>query len=83
MSDCGFTARRRARRRAEEAVTAAFLQACREFGIAPHPGGDCPSPECPCERLGDAIEARAVELVAAELGIPAAELGSEGDSRGH
>ena len=72
MTDCGWAARR-----AEEVVTTAFLQACREYGIPPHPGGDCPSPDCPCERLGDQIEARAVEIAAAELGVPVPDLDGE------
>ena len=75
MKGCGWEASLRAKRRAEEVVTSAFLQACREFGIAPHPGGECPAPDCPCESLGDQIEVRAVEIAAAELGVPVPELG--------
>jgi hypothetical protein len=71
MTPCSFTARARA----EYVVTSAFLQACREHGIPPHPGGECPSPDCRCAELGDRIEARAVEIAAGELGISPAELG--------
>ncbi len=75
-ADCGWAERRRAARRASEVVAQAFVQACTEYDIPPHPGGECPSPDCRCkdEAVGDAIEARAVEIAAAELGITPAEL---------
>jgi hypothetical protein len=49
-------------------IARAFLQACNEAGLLPHPGGDCPAGDCPCEDLADQIEARMLELVEAELG---------------
>jgi hypothetical protein len=63
------------RRRAEEVVTGAFLEAMREFGIAEHSNGECPAPGCRCDELADQIEARAVEITAAKLGVPVPELG--------
>lgn len=76
MKGCGFEASQRAQRRAVEAVTSAFLQAMAELGVPEHPGGECPVSDCPCARLGDQIEARAVEIAAAELGVPVPELAS-------
>jgi hypothetical protein len=70
MADCGWSRRRRA----ERAVTDAFFQAMAEAGVPPHPGGECPSPDCRCGELADSIEARAEELAAAKLGIPVADL---------
>jgi hypothetical protein len=50
-------------------ISRAFLQACDEAGLPPHPGGDCPAGgDCPCEDLAEQIEARTLELVEAELG---------------
>lgn len=62
------------RRRADEAIAAAFRQAFEESGLPPHPGGECPAPGCPCESMTDAMEARAIELAAAKLGIPVERL---------
>jgi hypothetical protein len=68
--DCNWSRRQRA----ERAVTDAFYQAMAEAGIPPHPGGDCPSPDCRCEELADSIEARATELAAARLGVSVPDL---------
>ena len=70
MRDCGWMQRKRA----EQAVAEAFRQAFEESGLPPHPGGECPSPDCPCESMTDAMEARAIELAADRLGIPVEEL---------
>jgi hypothetical protein len=70
MADCGWSRRRRA----EIAVMQAFRQAMDEAGIAPHPDGECPAPDCRCVELADSITARAEELAAATLGIPVEEL---------
>lgn len=63
--------RRLAGRRGGKAVIAAFTQACREAGIPPHPGGECPAPGCRCkdEGVAEQVEARTAELAAARLGI--------------
>ena len=42
--------------------------------LPPHPGGECPSPDCRCSEMTDSIMARAEELAAARLGIDVAEL---------
>ena len=55
-------------------VNEAFLQAFAESGLPPHPGGECPAPDCRCAELADAIADRAEELAAERLGIPLAEL---------
>jgi hypothetical protein len=70
MADCGWLQRRRA----EQAIAAAFRQAFEESGLPDHPGGECPSPDCRCAELADAIADRAEELAAAKLGIPVEEL---------
>ena len=70
MTDCGWMQRKRA----EQAIAEAFRQAFEESGLPPHPGGECPSPDCRCAELADSIEARAEELAAARLGIDVAEL---------
>ena len=62
------------RRRAELVIAGAFRQALEESGLPPHPGGECPSPDCPCESMTDAMEARAIEVAADRLGIDVAEL---------
>ncbi len=68
--DCGWSRRRRA----ERAIVDAFRQAFDESGLPPHPGGECPAPDCKCGEMADSIEARAEELAAAKLGIPVEEL---------
>lgn len=70
MADCGWMRRRRA----EQAIAAAFRQAWDESGLPPHPGGECPTADCRCSALADAIAERAEELAAERLGIPLAEL---------
>ncbi len=70
MAECGWSRRRRA----ELAVTEAFRQAFEESGLPPHPGGECPSPDCKCSEMTDSIAARAEELAADRLGIPVEEL---------
>ena len=70
MADCGWLRRRQAR----QAIAAAFRQAWEESGLPPHPGGECPAPDCRCSELVDSIAARAEELAAERLGIPLAEL---------
>jgi hypothetical protein len=70
VSGCGWPKRRRY----ERVVTEAFLQAFDESGLPPHPGGECPAPDCRCEELTDSMEARAIELAAARLGIDPARL---------
>jgi hypothetical protein len=70
MADCGWLHRRRA----GQAVAAAFRQAFEESGLPPHPGGECPSPDCRCSEMADSIAARAEELAADRLGIPVADL---------
>ena len=52
----------------------AFRQAFEESGLPPHPGGECPSPDCRCSEMTDSIMARAEELAADRLGIDVAEL---------
>ena len=42
--------------------------------LPPHPGGECPSPDCRCSEMTDSIMARAEELAADRLGIDVAEL---------
>jgi hypothetical protein len=56
------------RQRRQAVVARAFAQACDEAGLDPHPAGECPGLGCPCEDRADQIEARALELVEAELG---------------
>ena len=63
--DCGWMARRRAL----AVVARAFEQAMAEHGIAPHPGGDCPTAGCRCRDLAGQVEDRAVQLAAAALGV--------------
>ena len=70
MSACNWLTRRRY----EAAISRAFLQAFKESGLPNHPGGECPAPDCPCESMTDAMEARAIELAAAELGVDPAGL---------
>lgn len=66
MSGCGWLTRRGT----EHMVIHAFQQACGEFGIPGHLNGECPSPDCDCEALGDQVEARAIEIIEQELGRP-------------
>jgi hypothetical protein len=75
VEECGALARR-----AERVVTAAFIQACREEGIGPHPGGACPAPGCPCqdEQVCQRVEDRAVQLAAERLGVDPARLAPGG-----
>ena len=70
MADCGWMERRRA----ELVIAGAFRQAFEESGLPPHPGGECPSPDCRCSEMTDSIMARAEELAADRLGIPVEEL---------
>lgn len=70
MRPCGWSRRREI----ENAISYAFLQAFNESGLPPHPGGECPTPDCPCESMTDAMEARAIELAAARLGLDPASL---------
>ena len=70
MADCGWMERRRA----ELVIAGAFRQAFEEAGLPPHPGGECPSPDCRCAEMTDSIMARAEELAAGRLGIDVAEL---------
>ena len=70
MTDCGWMQRKRA----EQAIAEAFRQAFEESGLPPHPGGECPSPDCRCSEMTDSIMARAEELAAYRLGIPVEEL---------
>jgi hypothetical protein len=42
---------------------AAWKQAMAEFGIADHPGGKCPAPDCQCSPLSELVTARAYELL--------------------
>ena len=65
-----------AKRRAEQIVVAAFTQACREAGIPPHPGGECPAQPCPCkdDAVSGRVEERAIALAAERLGISPAGL---------
>lgn len=70
MPDCGWMRRRLA----AQVITDAFRQAWEESGLPPHPGGECPAADCPCESVTDAIEARTIELAAEKLGIPVEEL---------
>jgi hypothetical protein len=69
MEECVWLARRRA----ERAAVAVFTRACREEGVAPHPGGECPpdTPGCPCRdpAVGARVEARAGVLAGQWLGI--------------
>lgn len=46
----------------ERIVIRAFLQAMKEFGVPEHPGGKCPTPDCNCADMADAIEARAAQI---------------------
>lgn len=68
--DCNWLTRQRY----EHAIGRAFLQAFEESGLPPHPGGECPAPDCPCGSLIDQIEARAIELAAERLHIDPALL---------
>jgi hypothetical protein len=70
MADCGWSRRRRA----ERAVAEAFREAFEESGLPPHPGGECPVPDCRCNELADSIGARAEELAASKLGVSVADL---------
>jgi hypothetical protein len=70
MADCGWARRKIA----DRVITEAFLQAFDESGLPDHPGGECPTPDCRCAEMTDAIAARAEELAAARLGIPLEEL---------
>ena len=70
MRECSWLTRQRY----ERAVSQAFLQAFEESGLPDHVNGECPTADCPCESMGDQMEARAIELAAAELGISPALL---------
>lgn len=82
MADCAWLQRRRA----AAVIVGAFTDACAEAGIAEHPDGKCPAPDCRCRELADPIEKRATELAAQRLGISVAELEAAtpilGDDRG-
>jgi hypothetical protein len=69
MSDCNWLAERMAERR----TLRAFKQACQEAGIPEHPNGECPAPDCNCRDFADQVEARAIEIIEAELGHPLPE----------
>lgn len=70
MSGCNWLAQREAERR----TIRAFKQAMTDLGIPEHPGGKCPAPDCRCEDLADQVEARAIEIIEAELGHPLPEV---------
>jgi len=70
VRDCGWMERRRA----EQVLDEAFRQAFEESGLPPHPGGECPTPDCKCSEGTDSIMARAEELAADRLGVDVAEL---------
>lgn len=64
MSTCGWL-----RDREAEALTLrAFKQACDEAGIAGHPDGKCPFPDCNCRDFADRVEARAIQIIEAQIG---------------
>lgn len=56
------------RRTAERIVIGAFIWALAEFGIPPHPDGECPAPGCGCKDAAGAVDARAVQIIEAALG---------------
>jgi hypothetical protein len=64
MNECNWLRHRQR----ERIVLDAFKQACAEAGIPEHPAGDCPTPGCRCEELGDQVEARAIQIIEAKLG---------------
>ena len=65
MSACGWLRNRLA----TLIIAEAFIQAFRESGLPRHDHGKCPTLDCPCDQMTDQIEARAIELAAARLGV--------------
>ena len=70
MADCEWLEQRRI----QAVIDAVFAQVCEEAGLAPHPAGECPSADCRCEDLADAIETRAVQLIEERLGVSLKDL---------